>query len=226
MSRWEQEINKELDWREAELASLKHFVISTRANAIAHRSALRAMCAMMYAHYEGFTKFCWDLALDEIHRASVNRCDVLDPLAILSLEKVFSELKGDLSPRNIWDFFHTKLPADMVVPAEYVADDSGKCRISTDSNLWPRVFRSGIQQLGIECSEVDNREAHLKALVGRRNKIAHGEKMEIKDLAEYKPYEDAAFAVMYQLGIAVVEYLDGQLYLKANAPVAVPAAGP
>ena len=50
--------------------------------------------------------------------------------------------------------------------------------------------------------------------------------MEIKDLAEYKPYEDAAFAVMYQLGIAVVEYLDGRLYLKANAPVAVPAAGP
>lgn len=225
MNRWEREINDELSWREAELASLKHYVISSRGNEVAHKSALRAMCAMMYAHYEGFTKFCWDLALDEIHRASVNRCDVLEPLAVLSLEKIFSELKGDLSPNSVWSFFQSRLPASLSQAAEFADDDSGKCRISTGSNLWPNVFREGTQKLGIELKEVDNRETHLKALVGRRNKIAHGEKMEIKDLSEYRPYEQAAFAVMYQLAITIVEYLDGQLYLKANAASAAPVGG-
>jgi hypothetical protein len=216
MSRWESEIDAELNWREAELASLKHFVISTRGNVVAHKSALRAMCAMMYAHYEGFTKFCWDLVLDEIHRAAVNRCDLLEPLAVLSLEKVFSQLKADTSPTNIWSFFQTTLPENLTIAAEFEEDGSKKCRISTGSNLWPNVFREGTQKLGIACTEVDNRETLLKSLVARRNKIAHGEKMEIKDLNEYKSYEDAAFAVMYQLAITIVEYLDRQLYLKAN----------
>ncbi len=208
MNSWENEINKELDWREAELASLKHYVISSRVNEIAHRSALRAICAMLYAHYEGFTKFCWDLALDEIHRASVSRSDVLEPLAILSLEKSFSELKSNLSPDGIWEFFHTKLPKDLIGIAEFVEDRTRTCRISTESNLWPEVFRQGSKKLGIICREVDSHETHLKALVGRRNKIAHGEKLEINSLVEYRPYEQAAFAVMYELAIAVVEFLD------------------
>ncbi|WP_339747743.1 MAE_28990/MAE_18760 family HEPN-like nuclease [uncultured Rubinisphaera sp.] len=217
MSRWEDQINRELDWRESELASLKHYVISTRTNKIAHRAALRAMCTMLYAHYEGFTKFCWDLVLDEIHRARVNRCDVLESLAILSLEKTFSGLKGNLNPDSIWDFFQNRLPVELTIAAEYSTTDAGKCRLSTDSNLWPHVFRDQTRKLGITCSELEVRETHLKALVGRRNKIAHGEKMEIKDLNEYKPYEQAAFAVMYELAISIVEYLDCQLYLKSNS---------
>jgi len=64
MTRWAREIENDLRWREAELASLKAHAISTRSNDVAHKAALRAIWAMLYAHYEGFTKFCWELALD------------------------------------------------------------------------------------------------------------------------------------------------------------------
>lgn len=210
MSRWTEELDSELTWREAELASLKHHAISTRMAPLPHRAALRALWAMLYAHFEGFTKFCWELALDEIEKSRVKRSDLSDSLAIASLEGVFSSFRGNISSDRIWAFAHTDLPNELALETTF----DSKCRFSTDSNLWPDVFRRETQKLGISCSELDRGETLLKALVSRRNQIAHGEKMIIRSLNEYQPYEDATVAVMYDLAIAIVDFLDKKAYLR------------
>lgn len=48
------EIVLELDlkWREAELASLKRQAIISAKDSVAYRSLLRAMWALLYAHFE------------------------------------------------------------------------------------------------------------------------------------------------------------------------------
>ncbi len=66
MSNWYVELDKDLNWREAELTSLKVQLITTTKGTVAHKVLLRAMWALLYAHYEGFCKFAWDLYLDEL----------------------------------------------------------------------------------------------------------------------------------------------------------------
>lgn len=51
-------------------------------------------------------------------------------------------------------------------------------------------------------------------MVARRNEIAHGQKMIIKDIQEYKKYEDAALEVMHELAVSIVDALDKKQYLR------------
>src|SRR5262249_50734358 len=61
---------------------------------------------------------------------------------------------------------------------------------------------------------IDTNKSKLGLLVTRRNGIAHGEDVVVKDLTEYKQYEDAALVVMHDLAVAVVDALDNKTYLK------------
>jgi len=54
----------------------------------------------------------------------------------------------------------------------------------------------------------------LGLLVTRRNKIAHGQQEVVRDLTEYKHYEDATIEVMHDLAVAIVDALDNKSYLR------------
>ena len=56
-------------------------------------------------------------------------------------------------------------------------------------------------------------EGRLKALVSRRNSIAHGQKMIVRDLEEYAQYETAALLVMHELAVEVLSALETKSYL-------------
>ena len=210
MSGWAIAIENDLKWREAELASLKHHAIATRENPVAHKAALRALWAMLYAHFEGFTKFCWELALDEIERSKTKRQDLIDTMAVASLEAFFSTVRGNTSSDNLWACFRSNMANELMAEAVFPE----KYRPSTDSNLWPEVFRRETSKFGISCSEIDDSDALIKALVSRRNKIAHGETMTIRNLAEYEPFEASTTIVMHELAVAVLDLLENKQYCK------------
>jgi len=208
---WEIEIEKDLKWREAELVTLKHHAIRSRTNATAYRASLRALWAMLYAHFEGFTRFCWELMLDEIERSKTKRQDLLESIAITSLESFFATVRGNLSSENLWSCFLSEVPRQLSEEAVFPE----KYRLSTDSNLWPEIFRRETSKLGITCHEMDRYDSFMKSLVSRRNKIAHGETMTIRSLDEYEPYENAVTLVMHELAVAVVDMLGGKRYFKS-----------
>src|SRR6266436_3095888 len=66
MSDWATQIESDLKWREGEIASLKLLAASFPADSNRQRALLRALWAMLYAQYEVFCKFCWDLFLTAI----------------------------------------------------------------------------------------------------------------------------------------------------------------
>ena len=68
MSTWSDQIEADLKWREGELASLKLLAASADHGSDRQRAILRALWAMLYAHYEGFCLFCWDLMLSAIEK--------------------------------------------------------------------------------------------------------------------------------------------------------------
>ncbi|MEH1986345.1 MAE_28990/MAE_18760 family HEPN-like nuclease [Nostoc sp.] len=209
MSNWDKQLEDDLDWRQAELASLKSQVIKATNGSVMHQVLLRAMWALLYAHYEGFCKFAWDLYLDELKNSGVKRKECKDEIARLSLQKQFKELKGDLSLENLWKFTQTGLKSLLEENIDF------QIKLETESNLYPNIFRENSLQVCLDCTLVEQYQIELRTLVRRRNDIAHGQKMIIKDLKEYQKYEDAALEVMHELAISIVDSLDNKLYLRS-----------
>jgi hypothetical protein len=198
----------DLKWREAELASLKRLAINSSVDSVAYQSLLRAMWALLYAHFEGFTKFCWDTILDHIQSEKIPTKQLSDRFALLALEKDFMRLRASLDATSIWEFFDKTMPAALGNQAAFPE----KTRLKTESNLWPNVFERESEKLGIICSELTKHRARIKTLVARRNDIAHGKGMTIANLAEYHDYENATLCLMHELAIKAIEIIDTQIY--------------
>lgn len=207
-------LEQDLKWREAELASLKRLAINARTEPVAYRSLLRAMWALLYAHYEGFTKYCWDTVLDHIQSEGVLTNELSQKFALLALERNFKILRSELDSTSIFGFFDKVLPEALKSAASF-PDES---RLKTESNLWPNIFEREADKLGIECSELQRHRPRIKALVARRNDIAHGKEMIIASLAEYHDYENATFCLMHELAIKSIDIIDGRSYRAIPPP--------
>lgn len=205
-------LEQDLRWREAELASLKRLAIVSSTDSAAYQGLLRAMWALLYAHFEGFTKFCWDSVLDHVQSENIPTKELDARYALLALENEFRSLRAGLDPDAIWTFLQRKIPAALSAKAVFPED----LRLKTDSNLWPNVFERETAKLGIVCDELDKHRARIKTLVARRNDIAHGKGMTIANLSEYHDYEHATFCLMHELAIKVLELVEQKTYLGSS----------
>lgn len=210
MNPWEKLIESDLSWREAELASMKMDILRAPPNSDKQRALLRAIFAILYAHYEGFFKFCWQLFLDEVQKSSTERRFCHEGLAILSLKDEFSALKGKLSPEMIWRFCVGEFP---VRCSEAIRFSSETTELDSEANLYPSKLKKYLAALGIPDVIVDTHAPVLKSLVGRRNEIAHGKRHHIASLAEYDGYEEAAYQVMCEIGVLIARSLDSKSYV-------------
>ena len=208
MEDWAKQIEEDLNWREAELASFKILISSAPKGSVRESALLRAVWALLYAHYEGFCKFAWDLYLDALEKEKVPRSVCRDNIACLSLVNDFKRLRGNLTPESIWSFCTSEFPGLMSEPAMF------QIKLETEHNLWPNIFRENAKKIALSTTMIDEHEMRIKALVARRNEIAHGQKMTIADLDEYQKYEDSALLVMHELAVNIIDALEGKKHLK------------
>lgn len=214
MINWASLLEEDLRWREAELASLKRIAIVNSDSEITYRATLRASWAMLYAHFEGFTKFCWELLLDQVQVRKISIDQLDDNFRILALEKAFRELKRNISSGSLWGFYNKELPELLKSNAVFHND----CRLDADSNLWPNIFERECSRVGIRSNELESHRGRIKSLVARRNDIAHGMTMTIKSLSEYSEYENAALLVLHDLAVQVLGILENETFIAANNP--------
>jgi hypothetical protein len=212
MINWSQILEEDLRWRESELASLKRITVINKDNEDIYRCMLRASWALLYAHFEGFTKFCWELLLDQVQGRKVAVEELREDFLILALEKQFRELRGNLSSSVLWKFFRDDLPEVLHREAVFAPD----CRLDTECNLWPNVFERECTRVGITSTVLQDSRARIKALVSRRNDIAHGKSMTIKSVDEYSEYEKAVLLVLHDLAVQVLDILENHTYKEAN----------
>jgi hypothetical protein len=201
-------LENDLSWREAELAALKVQVAEATPGTTRHDALLRSLWALLYAHYEGFCKFAWDAYLEELEKTALTRDAVKEYLARLSLSKSFKSLKSNLSNEYIWNYICTDFPSLLKEKLHF------EIKLDTESNLWPNVLRKNSEAIGLPYYYVDYYATELRALVSRRNDIAHGKQMVIKNITEYKQYESAAFSVMHELALAIVDAIELKQYIK------------
>lgn len=208
MSACEDQIEKDLAWREAEMGSLKLLLGAAPKGSDRQRALLRACSAMLYAHYEGFSKFCWTIFLGAIQKENLQRRDLVTPLAKRAMEGVFRSLRGDTSIERFWSFCTKQFSEELLETATFPDE------VDTESNLWPELSAKINASVGLDCSVLDEHSDKISQLVGRRNQIAHGEKMEIKDIEQFQELEHSAVLVMHELAIAVVTCLERREYRK------------
>ena len=202
------ELERDLDWREAELASFKRVVSASPEGSVRHVALLRAMLAFLYAHFEGFCLMAWDLYLEAIHDSKVVCGDLKPPLVCLSVEQDFRSLRGDTSSSSLWDFCTNVYPSLLTSVAEFPV------RLETKSNLWPDLYCRNMKKAGLPIGLMAEHIPRIRSLVSRRNDIAHGQKVGLRNLAEYQPYEEAVLLIMYDLAVAILETIKAEDFRK------------
>ncbi len=168
------------------------------------KALLRAAWAMLYAHYEGFTKNCLTLFFDEITRRSVP-CSSLPRLTrAFALGSAIGHIRTMPTVDAIDEVsnFSQHLTAIPAFPD-----------VDAKNNLWPFVLKDLLSSADLSTVVVEKHFNKLKTLVARRNSIAHGEANMIDEYSYYKGYEDAVYEVMYDLAFQVETRLGIEPYM-------------
>lgn len=199
------DISRDLDWREAEIASMRLLLSRRDISSKQVEVLLRAAWALLYAHYEGFIKYCLTLFYEEISARSV-KCENLPiPTQIFALAKILKQIR-------------TMPPAEMInevtnFQSRHLDSFASFPEVDTDSNLWPETLIALLISADLDSRTVEKNHQKLATLVARRNKIAHGQKNFIAEFRYYRTYETAVYEVMYDLALQVEERLASNPYL-------------
>ncbi len=192
-------LTRDLDWRETEIASMRLLLLSDSVSVTQNTVLLRAAWALLYAHYEGFSKNALTTFFDAAQGSGV-RCSALpSPTKIHALGDALRRLRHLPNPdflENIESFSSSHLDKTPEFP-----------EVDTKSNLWPNVLVELMEIADLSPAKVQEHQVKLTTLVARRNGIAHGENNMIPEFAYYKSYEDVVYEVIYDLAYQVEEKL-------------------
>lgn len=194
------EIEADLDWREAELASLRIMMTSSSVSQREKLVLFRAAWSLLYAHYEGFCKFALSVYYDQVSALGIKCGQLPDPIRNFALFSAVKSIRNKSTGDAINDILNFEvvcLNANPIFP-----------EVDTKSNLWPNVLEDLLESAALTVVEIDENRYKLKTLVTRRNKIAHGERDIIIDLEYYEGYEKAFREVAYNLAIEIEKKID------------------
>ncbi len=199
----EERLLDDISWRESELVNLKTACASSPEGTPKGDSFRRAYLAMLYAHYEGFSKFAWEEYLIEVSRCGFPLSRLKPDLAELFLRSEIMSIKNCQSGMFISELSQIRVRLMDLVGPTYD-------RIKT-SNLWPNILEDTLTTLGVDCDFVDRNRRFLSSLVGRRNNIAHGENIGITDTT-LSDLDNAVWDVFFNLTVNIVDACDNKSY--------------
>lgn len=212
-----QQIQSDLDWREAELALLRKQLALSKGRGV-EVALLRANMAMIYAHYEGFCKFALGIYIDALEKIALKRGQLKWAIAASSLRNFHQELKGISDPGE----FFTKIFLEL---EDKLAEKASFPRPDHIANLWPNLLLEWLARLGLDRGEIEVHRARLESLVSNRNQIAHGKRLIVKDLKELDQYGEAASLAMHGVFLGITNALEKRLYLRGAAELAFAQTG-
>lgn len=199
-------IDNELNWRDRELGLAKlQFAASAKGSDLRLYLA-KVLILISYSHYEGFVKFCWDIYINHIISKQIKIKNLNPEIKKIALLKIFNTLKNSW---NINDFLEHLDDHNSIL--ENVAESIAP--LETNSNLWPNLLKENNKKIDINLSTLDANIAKVKKLVGLRNSLAHGEKVEISNTDEILDLAEAAGTLMIDLALQIDDAINNDKYL-------------
>lgn len=201
-------ISSDLDWRESEIASLKILLSRSDLGPIQKQTLLRAAWAMLYAHYEGYVKFCFTIFFEEIEKRSIRCSDLPSSTQSFALRSAIKEIRTLPLEDCIIKILSFK--EDFIEAAAKFPE------IETNANLWPDLLVKFMNLADLDPAVVLYHKRKLDTLVARRNGIAHGEQDIIKETEYYFGFEAAVYEVFYDLAFQLEHKICQAPYSKKN----------
>lgn len=173
VSQLQDRLDKEFSWRLKEVADLK---VTVKANtSLAQPTVIRAGVALLYAHWEGFIKRSSQDYLSFVSDQRLNYGELANCFVVFGAKKHLANIVGARqSAVNVSavEFFRTC--------AGERAELSTKNAVDTRSNLSSTVFENIALSLGVSTTPYDSYYNLIdESLLARRNKIAHGEFLDL-----------------------------------------------
>lgn len=196
-------INADLDWREKELGAFKIFLGSRSIHKGQRNTLLRAAWALLYAHYEGYARFCLSIFYGEVSER-------LSSCARLPVSTKARSLSSTL--RRLRSLPDSDLLLEIENFNQHIDRKPHFPDVDLKSNLWPEILVRFLEEADISSQTVRKHESKLRTLVARRNAIAHGERDMILDIKYFHGFEEAVYDVMYDLTLQIEERLKRSPY--------------
>ncbi len=166
-------LDQEMAWRIKEIGVFK---VGAGANGPQRKPLIRAGVALLYAHWEGFIKNSSEIYLSYVESRALPYRDLKSCFVVFGLKGKINKLvdsRKSLPNIEAVNFIFSKM------------DETAKLQIGsavdTESNLTSKVFSNIAGSLDIDTSPYETK-FHLidTSLVEKRNKVAHGEFLDIK----------------------------------------------
>lgn len=182
-------LDKALAWRLKEIAYVKSNAKSSKS--FAQAALLRAGVPLIYAHWEGFVKSASEAYLEYVANQHLRFEELASCFVVFAAKKQVASL------------IQSKRASVNIEIVEFFRNSGGKQAnislsngVNTESNLSSVVFENIATSLGIS---VDRYIAYAnlldKSLLERRNKIAHGEYLDI-DAAAFEALADEVLGLL------------------------------
>lgn len=172
---------------------------------------IRAGIALSYAHFEGFIKNTSEAYLAYLNAKKVPYEDLQDCFVALGLRAEISRArhKSDaVVAAEIVDFIRNK--------GEVRSNFALKNAIDTKSNLSSEVFDGIARALNLSVSTYEPKYNFIdESLLGRRNKVAHGEYLDI-DADDWKEIADEVLKLLRQFKNDIENSASLESYKKAT----------
>jgi len=181
-------LDQEMGWRIKEIGVFK---VAAGKNGPQHKPYVRAGVALLYAHWEGFIKKSSEIYLSYVESRALRYRELKSCFVVFGLKgrlNTLVESRRSLPNIEAMDFIFSQL------------DETAKLQIShavnTESNLTSSVFSNIATSLNIDTSTYETKFNLIdSSLVNRRNKIAHGEFLDIK-ASEFSSLVDEILTLM------------------------------
>lgn len=172
LSQLQEELDREMAWRTKEISE---FRLASKQRSAAQKHFIRAGIALIYAHWEGFIKASSDKYINYVANKGLKYSELSTCFCVISLKNRIDTIsKSNSSDLNhgVYEYIVSSVESQAIIPGSYSVD--------TGSNLSSAVFRNIAKSIGIDDTPYASKFNFIdESLVHRRNKIAHGEYLDI-----------------------------------------------
>ena len=178
LTQLQETLDGEMAWRIREISAFK---LATKNGDSGQSAFVRAGVALLYAHWEGFIKSISIHYLSYVDNQGHRYRDLKSCFAVFGLKGKLAALvesKKSRSNIEVFEFVFEELdkPSRMVMATA----------IDTESNLSSAAFRNIAGWIGLDVTPYETKFHFLdQSLLERRNKIAHGEFLDV-DVAAFE----------------------------------------
>ncbi|GAA6167310.1 MAE_28990/MAE_18760 family HEPN-like nuclease [Sessilibacter corallicola] len=218
-------IESDLGWRKKEVSNL--LLLEKQDNQIL---IIKSTLLLLYSHWEGFIKNACKVYLEHISNKKININDLTENFKAITLKGLILEVyksSETLTLSNELNFlqnFNGTKSKVFSVKKNFSKSEKDKSIINTKDNLSLNVFKSILRIIGIDYSDsIDTKSAFIdEKLLGNRNKVAHGNKIESIDedfdlsLDELKKVKDVVFYLMDNFSDDLIYFVENELYFESN----------